>query len=56
LLKHENINVNQQNKNGITALMLASQNGHQEIVQMLIENEKIEVNKFGLGTSTRVQI
>ena len=35
LLKNENINVNIQDNNGNTALILASQNAHKEIIQML---------------------
>ena len=36
LLHIANINVNQQNKNGTTALMWASLEGHKEIVEMLL--------------------
>ena len=39
------IDVNQQNKNGSTALMWASRNGLKEIVQLLLKNECIKVNQ-----------
>jgi ankyrin repeat protein len=45
LLAIENINVNQQNKDGNTALMWASHQGHQEIVQILLNKENINVNQ-----------
>jgi ankyrin repeat protein len=39
------IKLNQQTNDGFTALMLSSQNGHQEIVQMLLKIEQININQ-----------
>jgi len=44
-LQIENINVDQQNKDGKTALMLASQEGQHEIVQMLLLIGNINFNQ-----------
>jgi ankyrin repeat protein len=41
LLQDENIEINQQDHYGYTALMLASRRGHKEIVEMLMQNKKI---------------
>jgi ankyrin repeat protein len=43
-LLENGIDVNQQDKYGETALMWASQKGHKEIVQMLLQHENIEIN------------
>ena len=43
-LKDENIEIKQKDEDGNTALMSASEKGHQEIVQMLLENENINLN------------
>jgi ankyrin repeat protein len=45
LLKHECINVNQQNNDGRTALMLASFVGHKEIIEMLLKHKDIQTTQ-----------
>jgi ankyrin repeat protein len=44
LLRNENLVVNQQTNEGMTALMWASFNGHKEVVQILLEHTSINVN------------
>jgi hypothetical protein len=44
-LLEKGIDVNQQDKDGFTALMEASWKGHKEIVQMLMQDKRIEINK-----------
>ena len=44
--------VNVQSKNGSTALILASEWGHTEIVRMLLERPEIDVNLQNSGGST----
>jgi ankyrin repeat protein len=45
LLQYKNVQTNLQNKDGNTALMLASIRGHKEIVQMLLQDKRIEINQ-----------
>jgi ankyrin repeat protein len=45
LLQNENIQINQQDNDGYTALIEASFEGHTEIVQMLLQNENIKINQ-----------
>jgi ankyrin repeat protein len=45
LLKLDNINVNQENKNGNTPLHLACQNGNLLVVKALLDHPDIEVNR-----------
>ncbi len=47
LLQDKNIQINQQNNRGLTALMCASKYGLKEIVQMLLRDKNIEINKKG---------
>ncbi len=45
-LEKDNIDINQKDKEyGWTALMLASLNGHEEIVKMLLAKDNIEINQ-----------
>ena len=44
LLKKKGIDVNLQNVNGYTALMLATQRGHLDVVNRLLEENVIDVN------------
>ena len=43
--KNENIQINQQDIDGNTPLMWASRKGHKEIVQMLLLDKSIQLNK-----------
>ena len=46
ILQHKNLNINQQQNNraGLTALHFASRNGHIEIVKLLLNQTDIDVN------------
>ena len=44
ILKHSNIDVNQKNSDGSTALIRASDWGHTEVVRLLLEHPEIRVN------------
>jgi ankyrin repeat protein len=44
LLARQGIEVNTTTQNGPTALMLASQNGHVEVVLLLLAHQGVEVN------------
>ncbi len=56
LLKNENIDVNQTIPSGYTALILASWNGHQEIVEMLLKNKNIDVAQKSDNGSTALSV
>ena len=41
----QNIDTTQSNNNGVTTLSVASQNGHLEIVKVLLERDDVDVNR-----------
>jgi ankyrin repeat protein len=45
LLHHKDIKVNQRDKSGRTAFILASNRGDLEIIQMLLEHKNVDVNQ-----------
>jgi ankyrin repeat protein len=45
LLAHQDVELNQANANGATALMIASQNGHVAVLRLLLARQGVEVNK-----------
>ena len=45
MINDENIKKNQQNTYGELALIMASEKGHKEIVEMLLQDENIEINQ-----------
>jgi ankyrin repeat protein len=45
LLQEKNIEINQQDRDGSTALIEASAKGHKEIVQLLLQEKNIDINK-----------
>jgi ankyrin repeat protein len=45
LFQAKNIDVNQQNKGGSTALIVACAEGHKEIVEMLLQDKNIDINR-----------
>ena len=51
LLKHPDIDVNQENGDGSTALTLASEHGHTEVVVQLLASPDIDVNKARTPTA-----
>ena len=48
----EGINVNEKHNGGWTALMIASRNGHLQVVQELLKMEGINVNETNNGGDT----
>jgi len=52
LLQNERIEINNQNKLGFTAFIMASSGGHKEIVQMLLQDKKCQRLEFeGSGSN-----
>ena len=44
LLAHDGVDVNQALENGVTPLVLASENGHADVVKMLLAQDGVDVN------------
>ncbi len=45
LLAHQDVEVNQTNEGGVSALLFASGNGHVEVVKLLLSHQNVELNK-----------
>ncbi len=45
LLARQGVEVNKSAQNGATALLVASQSGHVEVVRLLLARQDVEVNK-----------
>ncbi len=56
LLARNGVEINKSAADGLTALMLASQNGHVDVVQLLLAREGVEVNKTGPDGLTALMV
>ena len=45
-LQNKKIEINQQDEKGYTAFMWASKEGHKDIVEMLLQDERIDTNQL----------